>query len=158
MSGSVENKAQGWVLALTSTASLMIALDVLVVATALDQIGKEFGAQVEALQWTINAYTLTFAVPLMTATVAGDRYGRRRIFIPGLLVFAVASAGCALATSIGSLIAARAVQGVGAAILMPWLWRRSRPPILQKGEPGRSASIAVSQRFRACSVRLSAEQ
>jgi EmrB/QacA subfamily drug resistance transporter len=119
MSGSVERKAQGWVLALTSTASLMVALDVLVVATALDQIGQEFGAQVEALQWTINAYTLTFAVLLMTATVAGDRYGRRRIFILGLLVFALASAGCALATNIGSLIAGRAVQGVGAAILMP---------------------------------------
>jgi MFS family permease len=119
MSGSVERKAQGWVLALTSTASLMVALDVLVVATALDQIGREFGAQVEALQWTISAYTLTFAVLLMTATVAGDRYGRRRIFILGLLVFALASAGCALATNIGSLIAARAVQGVGAAILMP---------------------------------------
>ena len=119
MSGPVERMAQDWVLALTSTASLMIALDVLVVATALDQIGKEFSAQVEALQWTINAYTLTFAVLLMTATVAGDRYGRRRIFILGLLVFAVASAGCALAANIGLLIAARAVQGVGAAILMP---------------------------------------
>lgn len=119
MSGSTEPEARGWVLALTSTASLMIALDVLVVATALDQIGREFGAQVEALQWTINAYTLTFAVLLMTATVAGDRYGRRLIFILGLVVFALASAGCALATDIGSLIAARAIQGIGAAVLMP---------------------------------------
>ena len=107
MSGSIEPKTQRWVLALTSTASLMIALDVLVVATALDQIGKEFGAGVEPLQWTINAYTLTFAVLLMTATVAGDRYGRRRIFILGLVVFAMASAGCALAANIGLLMAAR---------------------------------------------------
>jgi EmrB/QacA subfamily drug resistance transporter len=119
MTGSVEPKMQIWVLVLTSTASLMIAVDVLVVATALDQIGREFGATVEALQWTINAYTLTFAVLLMTATVAADRFGRRRIFTLGLVVFALASAGCALATNIGSLIAARAVQGVGAAILMP---------------------------------------
>jgi EmrB/QacA subfamily drug resistance transporter len=119
VSVSAQSSTQRWVLALTSAASLMIALDVLVVATALDQIGKEFGAGVEALQWTINAYTLTFAVLLMTATVAGDRFGRRRIFVLGLVVFSLASAACALATNIGSLIAARAVQGVGAAILMP---------------------------------------
>jgi MFS family permease len=80
-------KAQAWVLALTSVASLMIALDVLVVSTALDQIGKDFAAPVEALGWTVNAYILTFAVLLMTAAVAGDRYGRRRLFVIGLLVF-----------------------------------------------------------------------
>jgi EmrB/QacA subfamily drug resistance transporter len=116
---SIEPKAQTWVLALTSVASLMIALDVLVVSTALDQIGKDFAAPVEALGWTVNAYVLTFAVLLMTAAVAADRYGRRRLFVVGLLVFTVASAGCALASSVGWLIAARAVQGVGAAILMP---------------------------------------
>jgi EmrB/QacA subfamily drug resistance transporter len=112
-------KAQLWVLALTSVASLMIALDVLVVATALDQIGKDFAASVGALGWTVNAYILTFAVLLMTAAVAGDRYGRRRLFVVGLLVFTAASVGCAMAPGIGWLIAARAVQGVGAAILMP---------------------------------------
>jgi EmrB/QacA subfamily drug resistance transporter len=116
---SIEPKAQTWVLALTSVASLMIALDVLVVSTALDQIGKDFAAPVEALGWTVNAYVLTFAVLLMTAAVAADRYGRRRLFVVGLLVFTVASAGCAIASSVGWLIAARAVQGVGAAILMP---------------------------------------
>jgi EmrB/QacA subfamily drug resistance transporter len=116
---SIEPKAQTWVLALTSVASLMIALDVLVVSTALDQIGKDFAAPVEALGWTVNAYVLTFAVLLMTAAVAGDRYGRRRLFVVGLLVFTAASAGCAMAGSVGWLIAARAVQGVGAAILMP---------------------------------------
>jgi EmrB/QacA subfamily drug resistance transporter len=97
----------------------MIALDVLVVSTALDQIGRDFRAPVEALGWTVNAYVLTFAVLLMTATVAGDRYGRRRMFVIGLLLFTAASAGCALAGSVGWLIAARAIQGVGAAILMP---------------------------------------
>ena len=119
MSRSIEPKAQTWVLALTSVASLMIALDVLVVSTALDQIGKDFEAPVEALGWTVNAYILTFAVLLMTAAVAGDRYGRRRLFVVGLLVFTAASVGCALASSVGWLIAARAAQGVGAAILMP---------------------------------------
>jgi EmrB/QacA subfamily drug resistance transporter len=114
-----QNATQIWVLALTSVASLMIALDVLVVSTALDQIGRDFHAPVEALGWTVNAYTLTFAVLLMTAAVAGDRFGRRRMFVGGLLLFTAASAGCALADSVGWLIAARAVQGVGAAILMP---------------------------------------
>lgn len=108
-----------WVLVLTSVASLMIALDVLIVSTALDQIGRDFHAPVAALGWSVNAYILTFAVLLMTATVAGDRYGRRRVFVIGLLLFTAASAGCALAQSVGWLIAARAVQGVGAAILMP---------------------------------------
>jgi len=116
---SHNTKSQIWVLALTSAASLMIALDVLVVSTALDQIGRDFQAPVGALAWTVNAYILTFAVLLMTATVAGDRYGRRRVFVIGLLLFTAASAGCALAASVGWLIAARAVQGVGAAILMP---------------------------------------
>jgi EmrB/QacA subfamily drug resistance transporter len=114
-----QSKTQIWVLALTSVASLMIALDVLIVSTALDQIGLDFHAPVAALGWTVNAYTLTFAVLLMTAAVAGDRFGRRRMFVIGLLLFTAASAGCALATSVGWLIAARAIQGVGAAILMP---------------------------------------
>jgi len=119
MTNSIEPKAQAWVLALTSVASLMIALDVLVVSTALDQIGRDFAAPVEALGWSVNAYVLTFAVLLMTAAVAGDRYGRRRLFVIGLLVFTVASVGCAMAGSVGWLIAARAMQGVGAALLMP---------------------------------------
>src|SRR5579883_973295 len=93
---SHNTKSQIWVLALTSAASLMIALDVLVVSTALDQIGRDFQAPVGALAWTVNAYILTFAVLLMTATVAGDRYGRRRVFVIGLLLFTAASAGCAL--------------------------------------------------------------
>jgi EmrB/QacA subfamily drug resistance transporter len=119
MNNPIAPKAQTWVLALTSVASLMIALDVLVVSTALDQIGKDFDAPVEALGWTVNAYVLTFAVLLMTAAVGGDRYGRRRLFVIGLLVFTAASVACAMATSVAWLIAARAVQGVGAAILMP---------------------------------------
>jgi EmrB/QacA subfamily drug resistance transporter len=114
----IENSAR-WVLALTSAASLLVALDALVVSTALTEIGREFDASIEALEWTVNAYTLSFAVFLMTAAVTGDRLGRRRVFVGGLGLFVIASVGCALAPSVGWLIAARTVQGVGAAILMP---------------------------------------
>jgi EmrB/QacA subfamily drug resistance transporter len=108
-----------WVLVLTSVASLMVALDAMVVSTALSESGREFGASIESLEWTVNAYTISFAVLLMTAAVMGDRFGRRRLFAAGLGLFVAASAACALAPNIGWLIAARAVQGVGAAAVMP---------------------------------------
>src|SRR5260370_10263484 len=108
-----------WVLVLTSVASLMVALDALVVSTALADMGRDFGASIEALEWTVNAYTLSFAVLLMTGAALGDRYGRRSVFAAGLTLFVAASAACALAPSIGWLIAARAAQGVGAALVMP---------------------------------------
>jgi EmrB/QacA subfamily drug resistance transporter len=97
----------------------MVVLDGLVVATALTTIRRDLGASIAQLEWTVNAYTLTFAVFLMTAAVIGDRFGRRRVFAIGLGVFVVASAGCALAPGVGALIAARAVQGAGAAMVMP---------------------------------------
>ncbi len=108
-----------WVLALTAVGSLMVALDVTVVATALSTIKVELGASVEQLEWMVNAYVLSFAVLLMTAAALGDRFGRRRLFIVGLGLFAAASAVCALAPGIGALIAARAVQGAGAALVAP---------------------------------------
>src|SRR5437899_11310589 len=108
-----------WVLVLASAANLMVALDALVVSTALTEIGRELGASIEALEWTVNAYALSFAAFLLTAAVLGDRFGRRRVFVAGLLLFVAASCACALASSIGWLIAARAAQGVGAAIVMP---------------------------------------
>jgi EmrB/QacA subfamily drug resistance transporter len=108
-----------WVLALTSVASLMVALDALVVTTALSTIRADLHASIAQLEWTVNAYSLSFAVLLMPAAVLGDRLGRRRLFAGGLGVFIAASAACALAPGIGWLIAARAVQGVGAALVMP---------------------------------------
>jgi EmrB/QacA subfamily drug resistance transporter len=108
-----------WVLALTSVASLMVALDALVVTTALSTIRVDLGASIEQLEWTVNAYNLSFAVLLMTAAAIGDRFGRRRMFAGGLGLFVAASAACALAPDVGWLIAARAVQGVGAAMIMP---------------------------------------
>src|SRR4051794_16611332 len=108
-----------WLLALTSVASLMVALDALVVTTALGTIRVDLGASIEQLEWTVNAYNLSFAVLLMTGAALGDRLGRRRMFAVGLGVFVAASAACALATDVGTLIAARAVQGAGAALIMP---------------------------------------
>jgi EmrB/QacA subfamily drug resistance transporter len=110
---------QRWVIALTSAASFMVVLDLLIVATALGTIRTHFGASLAQLEWTINAYTLTFATGLMTAAAIGDRLGRRRVFAVGLVLFAAASAGCALAPSIDVLIFARVIQGVGAATIMP---------------------------------------
>jgi EmrB/QacA subfamily drug resistance transporter len=107
-----------WVLALTSLASLMVALDTLVVSTALTTIRQDLGASIEELEWTVNSYNLTLAVLLLPAAALGDRFGRRRVFAAGLALFAAMSAACALAPDVGWLIAARAVQGVGAALVI----------------------------------------
>lgn len=107
------------VLALTSVASLMVALDILIVTTALGPIRVGLGASVEQLEWTVNAYNLTFAALLMTASALADRYGRRRMFILGMALFSLASVGCALAPDVTWLVVFRMVQGVGAAVVMP---------------------------------------
>jgi EmrB/QacA subfamily drug resistance transporter len=114
-----DDTAGRWVLALTAAASFMVALDALVVTTALGTIRLSLHASLSELEWTINAYTLTFAAALMTAAALGDRFGRRRIFVTGIGVFTLASAACAVAPGASWLIAARAVQGVGAAMVMP---------------------------------------
>jgi EmrB/QacA subfamily drug resistance transporter len=108
-----------WTFVITSAALFMASLDNLVVTTALPSIRDHLHSSLEGLQWTVNAYTLTFAVLLLTGAALGDRYGRRRMFVIGLAVFTGGSAAAALAPGIGWLIAARAVQGVGAAILIP---------------------------------------
>src|SRR5258708_17799566 len=87
-----ENSAKNWVLAMASTASLMAALDALMVTTALSTIRRDLGASIEMLQWTVNAYNLSFAVLLLTGAALGDRFGRRRMFATGIGVFVVASA------------------------------------------------------------------
>jgi EmrB/QacA subfamily drug resistance transporter len=107
-----------WVVVLTAISSFMAALDVLVVSTALPTIRLDLDASVSQLEWTVNAYNLSFAVMLVTAAALGDRFGRRRLYAAGLVGFAAASAASALSPSIGWLIAARAVQGVGAAFTM----------------------------------------
>jgi EmrB/QacA subfamily drug resistance transporter len=110
---------KNWVLGLASAASLMAALDAMVVATSLSTIRADFEASIEALQWTLNAYNLSFAVLLLTGAAVGDRFGRKRMFIAGVALFAAASIVCALSGNAALLIAGRAGQGVGAALLMP---------------------------------------
>ncbi len=115
----MDKRTTRWVLALTGVGSLMAALDTLVVSTALSAIRVQLHASVEQLEWTVNAYNLSFAVLLITAAALGDRFGRRNLYATGLGLFAAASAVCALAPDIGWLIAARTVQGAGAALIMP---------------------------------------
>src|SRR5262245_17681573 len=119
MSMTTDIRHSRWVLVLASLASLMVALDTLVVTTELSTIRTELHASIASLEWTINAYNLSFAVLLMTGSALGDRFGRRRLFSLGLGIFAVGSAACALAPDVGALIAARAFQGAGAALVMP---------------------------------------
>jgi EmrB/QacA subfamily drug resistance transporter len=115
----MSSRSTTWVLVLASVASLMAALDAMVVSSALTTIRFDLGASVEQLEWTVNAYNLTLAVLLLPAAALGDRFGRRRMFTVGLGLFVAASATCALAPGAGSLIAARAVQGVGGALVIP---------------------------------------
>jgi MFS transporter, DHA2 family, methylenomycin A resistance protein len=97
----------------------VVQLDVTIVNTALDRIGSGLGGGVTALQWVVSTYTIAFAALILTAGALGDRIGAKRVFTAGFVIFTVASVGCALAPSMAWLIAARAVQGVGAAVLVP---------------------------------------
>jgi EmrB/QacA subfamily drug resistance transporter len=108
-----------WTFVITSIALFMVTLDNLVVTMALPSIRLDLGATIEDLEWTVNAYTLSFAVLLLTGAALGDRFGRRRLFAIGLGIFTLASAAAALAPNVEMLIAARAVQGVGGAIITP---------------------------------------
>lgn len=108
-----------WAVVITSAAGFITALDNLIVTTALPSIREDLGGGLEDLEWTVSAYTLTFAVLLMFGASLGDRFGRRRLFAIGLGIFTTASAAAALAPGMGELIAARAAQGVGSAIVTP---------------------------------------
>ncbi len=110
---------QKWTLALTSAAALMVALDQLVVATALSTMQRDLQASIATLEWTVNAYSLTFGVLLITGAAVGNRFGRRRTLAAGLGGFTLASVVCALAPDTGTLIVARTVQGAGSALVMP---------------------------------------
>ena len=117
--GKVFAAHQVWTLVLASLGLFMAALDTLVVTTALPVLRVSLRTSLSDLEWTVNAYNLAFACSLLTGAALGDRFGRRRIFCVGLAVFTAASAGSALAPTVGVLIGSRAVQGVGAAMVMP---------------------------------------
>ena len=117
--GTKPSRSTMWTFIVTSLAVFMAGLDNLIVTTALPAIQKDLGAAIEDLEWTVNAYTLSFAVLLMFGAALGDRFGRRRVFSAGLALFTLASALAALAPTTGALVAARALQGAGAAALLP---------------------------------------
>ncbi|MGA9857742.1 MAG: DHA2 family efflux MFS transporter permease subunit [Solirubrobacteraceae bacterium] len=112
-------RRRGWTLAIVSIGLFMVVLDNLVVSVALPSIHRDLGASIQSLEWTVNAYTLSFAVLLLTGAALGDRFGRKRMFTAGIALFTISSAAAALAPSIGLLILARAIQGAGAAIATP---------------------------------------
>jgi EmrB/QacA subfamily drug resistance transporter len=115
MSGSRRN----WTLGIVSVALFMVVLDNLVVSVALPSIRRDLGASIQSLEWTVNAYVLAYAVLLLTGAALGDRFGRRRMFLAGMTLFTLASAGAALAPTTDLLVAARAIQGAGAAMVTP---------------------------------------
>src|SRR2546430_14769911 len=108
-----------WTLVLAGLGAFMAALDVVVVATALPTLQSHLGASLADLEWTINAYNLVFGCLMLTGAALGDRFGRRRMYVVGLIVFVLGSALAALSSGTGMLIAARVVQGAGAAMLVP---------------------------------------
>jgi EmrB/QacA subfamily drug resistance transporter len=119
MSSSPSSRTALRTLLIVSAALFMTALDNLIVTVALPSIRADLGATIEDLEWTVNAYTLTFAVLLIPAAALGDRFGRKRVFLGGLALFTLASAAAGLAPSTGALVAARALQGAGGAVIAP---------------------------------------
>jgi EmrB/QacA subfamily drug resistance transporter len=113
------NRAERLTIAVTGAALFMVVLDNLIVASTLPAIQRSLGASLGSLEWVLNAYILAFAVLMLTAAALGERYGRRRVFTAGVLLFTVSSAAGALAPNAGTLIAARAVEGIGGAVIMP---------------------------------------
>jgi EmrB/QacA subfamily drug resistance transporter len=119
LSSSPTRPRAGWTFAIVSVALFMVTLDNLVVSTALPTIRVDLGASLESLEWTVNAYTLAFAVLLLTGAALGDRFGRKRMFSVGIALFTASSAAAALAPTTGALVGARAIQGAAAALVLP---------------------------------------
>jgi EmrB/QacA subfamily drug resistance transporter len=119
MPTTASRQRTGATLAIVSITLFMVVLDNLVVTVALPAIRADLGATLQSLEWTINAYTLAFAVMLLPGSALGDRFGRKRLFLIGLALFTASSAGAALAPTTGALLIARALQGIGAAIVAP---------------------------------------
>src|SRR5580700_10229325 len=113
------SRTSRWTLFIVSVGLFMTVLDNLVVNVALPSIHRDLGSSIQELEWTVNAYVLSYAVFLLTGAALGDRFGRKRMFTAGIALFTLSSAAAALAPSTGILIAARAIQGLGAAVVTP---------------------------------------
>jgi DHA2 family methylenomycin A resistance protein-like MFS transporter len=141
-------RARRFTLIAMSLGFAVVQLDVSVVNVAIRSIGTGLGGGVSALQWVVNAYTVSFAAFILTAGSLGDRIGAKRVFIAGFLMFMLASAACGLAPTLGVLVGARAIQGVGAAVLVP-----SSLSLLNHAYPdpaGRARAASRPQRAPAC--------
>ncbi len=137
----VDPRSRTWTLAATSLGFAIVQLDVSVVNVAIKPIGAAFGGGVSAMQWVVSAYTVTFAAFILSAGALGDRIGAKRVFIGGFFLFTVASAVCGLAPSVGVLIAARAAQGVGAAVLVPCSLTLLNHSFPEPGERARAVGL-----------------
>ena len=134
-----------WAVALTGASLFMITLDNLIVLSTLPSMQRDLGVSIDRLQWVVDAYILSFAVLMLTGAALGDRYGRRRMLVVGLLVFTASSAAGALSNDLTQLVVARAVQGLGAALLMPitlTLLSAAFPPERRTAALGLWSSIA----------------
>src|ERR1700721_3184322 len=119
MTAQIKPTSRNWTLGIVSVALFMTVLDNLAVSLRLPTTHRDLGASIQSLEWTVNAYVLAYAVLLLTGAALGDRLGRKRMFIAGIALFTASSAAAALAPSTGLLIAARAPQGLGAAVVTP---------------------------------------
>jgi EmrB/QacA subfamily drug resistance transporter len=137
-SADESHRERAWTLALVSVGLFMVVLDNLVVSVALPSIHRQLGASIQSLEWTVNAYVLSYAVLLLTGAALGDRFGRKRMFVLGVTLFTASSAAAALAPSMGLLIAARALQGVGGAIVTPLTLT-----LLAQAFPGEQRGLAL---------------
>ena len=134
------NRAERLTIAVTGAALFMVVLDNLIVASTLPAIQRSLGASLGSLEWVLNAYILAFAVLMLTAAALGERYGRRRVFTAGVVLFTVSSAAGALAPNAGTLIAARAIEGIGGAVIMPLTLTMMTAAFPPSGAARRSAS------------------
>jgi MFS transporter, DHA2 family, methylenomycin A resistance protein len=128
-------------LAGVSLGFVVVQLDFTIVNVALQAIGASFGGSVSGLQWIVNVYTLIFAALILTAGALGDRVGAKRVFATGFAIFGVASLGCGLSTGLAMLIASRAIQGIGAAILVPCSLALLNHNFMEGAERDRAVSI-----------------
>ncbi len=145
-----------WTFLITALALFMVSLDNLVVTMALPVIRLDLGASLADLEWTVNAYTLTYAALLLFGAALGDRFGRRRVFVIGLAIFTLGSAAAALAPSSNALILARATQGLGAAFVTPLSLTILSAAVSPARRPWRSVPGAASPAWPSPSVRSSA--